>query len=63
MLKFRRKAAATVPQESGSLLERPDLRIGNLLDDPRLRRSMGLPVGAPEAPRFDRRRLLEQAAA
>ena len=60
--------------------DRPDLRIGNLLDDPRLRRAMGLDVTAldvtvldaarsdtadPERPqpRFDRRRLLDEAAA
>lgn len=58
----------------------PDLRIGNLLDDPRLRRAMGLDVTVldpteldpteldvtePERPqpRFDRRRLLDEAAA
>ena len=47
-------------------VDRADLRIGNLLDDPGLRRAMGLdqpaPADRPE-PRFDRRRLLERAAA
>jgi len=68
MLKLRRHRPAVAPDD-GSLLDRPDLRIGNLLDDPRLRRAMGLdePVPAPAVsrpePRFDRRRLLEEAAA
>ena len=61
-------AAPSQPTERGSL------QIGNLLDDPDLRRAMGLEVYAQPAPppeelsaplpppRFDRRRLLEPAA-
>lgn len=43
MLKFRRRRRAVdeTPNVS-SLLDRPDLQIRNLLDDPRLRRAMGL---------------------
>ena len=66
MLKLRRPRPAVAPSDD-SLLDRPDLRIGNLLDDPRLRRAMGLevpvPVAAHTEQRFDRRRLLEQAVA
>ena len=65
MLKFRRHRAARRKAASPTL-DRPDLRIGNLLDDPRLRRSMGLDAPAETArpePRFDRRRLLDDAAA
>jgi phage pi2 protein 07 len=45
--------------------DRADLQIRNLLDDPRLRRALGLegPTVARPAPRFDRRRLLDDAAA
>lgn len=65
MLKFRRHQH---PAPAGSLLDRPDLQIRNLLDDPGLRRAMGLdepvvePAGRP-VPRFDRRRLLDRAVA
>jgi hypothetical protein len=66
-------AATPLPRSEG---ERDDLKIRNLLDDPALRRAMGLDlVGAMVAParaerlvpswpepRFDRRRLLEAAA-
>lgn len=67
MMKFRRSQPAPTASSDGSLLDRPDLRIGNLLDDPRLRKSMGLdepvPVRARPEPRFDRRRLLDRAIA
>ncbi|MFP5486771.1 MAG: hypothetical protein ACLGHQ_00490 [Acidimicrobiia bacterium] len=58
----------TTDLDERSLLDRPDLRIGNLLDDPGLRRAMGLdapPVSTVDrpVPRFDRRRLLDRAAA
>lgn len=72
MLKFRRRKPAA--EDHHSLLDRPDLRIRNLLDDPGLRRAMGLDApaaeGAPRASRrprpprrFDRRRLLDETAA
>lgn len=66
MLKLRRRRHAEAP--GTSLLERPELRIRNLLDDPALRRAMGLdgPEPAPERrpePRVDRRRLLDRRAA
>lgn len=61
MLKLR---APTAPVDDGSLLDRPDLQIRNLLDDPALRRAMGLDVpDTPRPPRrFDRRRLLGDVA-
>jgi hypothetical protein len=68
MLKLRWRRRAPRPDVHASLHDRPDLRIRNLLDDPRLRRSMGLDepdvdvVVRPE-PRFDRRRLLDDRAA
>ena len=52
---------------------RDDLKVRNLLDDPRLRRAVGLDPNGSEMPevrarpmpdvRFDRRRLLDRAAA
>ena len=78
MLKFRwhsvvdrtDRPAELDTRDDGSLLDRVDLRIGNLLDDPRLRQAMGLdltdeaaPAAARPAPRFDRRRLLDDVAA
>ena len=62
MLKLR---PSTAPVDDGSLLDRPDLQIRNLLDDPRLRRAMGLDTPAAPRPlrRFDRRRLLDDDAA
>lgn len=66
MMKIRRTRPTT--PEPTALADRPDLQIRNLLDDPRLRRAMGLdePVAAVAArpePRFDRRRLLDRAVA
>lgn len=78
MLKHHPRSASrslrtAAPDDAVTSLERSDLRVGNLLDHPELRRAMGL--GEPEsatvhelrpatpAPRFDRRRLLEQASA
>lgn len=56
-----------------ALRHREDLKARNLLDDPRLRRAVGLDPDGNEMPtvkahpmpelRFDRRRLLEAAAA
>lgn len=82
MLKFRWHSivgriagtAARDARHEGSLLDRSDLRIGNLLDDPRLRRAMDLDLtddvvpaestaSARPTPRFDRRRRLDDAAA
>lgn len=68
MVRFLWHRLATRPEQlpaGDSLLDRPDLRIGNLLDDPRLRRAMGLDTPTVPAPqrRFDRRRLLDDAAA
>lgn len=70
MLTLRTRTPAAAPARV--LAEHPDLRIRNLLDDPALRRAMGLEgpavhaIPAPPtrpAPRFDRRRLLDAAAA
>lgn len=77
MLKFRwhsvvdrtDRPAEPDTRDDGSLLDRADLRIGNLLDDPRLRQAMGLDAtpatsgAARPEPRFDRRRLLDDVAA
>lgn len=70
MLKLRRRPRPIAEQPIANgvpLAERPDLQIGRLLDDPRLRAAMGLdndpPTPAWPEPRFDRRRLLESAAA
>ena len=69
---FNGSGADSTEAPVGSLLDQPDLRIRNLLDDPRLRCSMGLDRAVVEAsvevadrpqPRFDRRRLLDEAAA
>lgn len=62
MLRFRRSTPPP-PIDDRPLTDRPDLRIGNLLDDPALRRSMGLDRPAWPPPRFDRRRLLDRSAA
>ena len=53
------------PDPTITLGDRPELQVRNLLDDPQLRRSMGLDVVANPRPhpRFDRRRLREEAAA
>ncbi|MDJ0771139.1 MAG: hypothetical protein QNJ12_20290 [Ilumatobacter sp.] len=68
-------ASTTPPLEVVTTSLRDDLQIRNLLDDPRLRRSMGLevlPYGVPAEPLpapvrpavpFNRRRLLGEAAA
>ena len=37
LIRRRRPRRQPLPVATGTLLERPDLRIGNLLDDPRLR--------------------------
>jgi hypothetical protein len=65
MLHLRRRRPTPLPATNGSLLDRPDLRIRNLLDDPALRRAMGLDAPETERPqhRFDRRRLLIRNAA
>ena len=65
MLKFRKP---TAPVDAGSLADRPELRIRDLRDDPRLRRAMGLDTpSSSRSPRplrrFDRRRLLDDTAA
>lgn len=58
----------TRPRPVADVPQRADLQIRNLLDDPRLRQAMGLstpdlqPAVRPQ-PRFDRRRLLDEAAA
>lgn len=70
MLTLRTRTPAAAP--ACIVAGHPDLRIRNLLDDPALRRAMGLDVPAIHAaparparpaPRFDRRRLLDAAAA
>ena len=67
MLKFRRRTPAPVVQPGADLADRPELQIRDLLDDPALRRAMGLADAESRndvpTPRFDRRRLLDQAAA
>lgn len=63
---IRRPPMVTATSTDHGDLDRTDLRIRNLLDDPGLRRAMGLDEAAPSdrpEPRFDRRRLLERAAA
>ena len=79
MLKFQwRPTVSDAPTDFRLSLasEHPDLTVRNLLDDPRLRRAMGLdvdvassppsvPAGAAPRPEpvFNRRRLLERDAA
>lgn len=67
MLNLRHRSRSAPPRSTvdGAGSDRPDLQIRSLLDDPQLRRAMGLEAPAvvrPE-PRFDRRRLLDAAAA
>lgn len=62
MLKIVRRSR-TVPSTELPLRERPELQIRNLLDDPALRRAMGLGVTELPQRRFDRRRLLDAVAA
>ena len=67
MLNFRHRARSapsrSIVDAAGP--DRPDLQIRSLLDDPQLRRAMGLeaPAAIRPEPRFDRRRLLDAAAA
>ena len=72
MLKMRWKSVVESTDASVTPLhQRSDLQIRNLLDDPRLRRACGLDPQSTHVPavrahphvRFDRRRLLETAAA
>jgi hypothetical protein len=74
MMKFQwRPTVSDAPAAPSLASEQPDLTIRSLLDDPALRRSMGLDVVvAPVSlvvtplrpqPVFNRRRLLEGAAA
>jgi hypothetical protein len=82
MLKFQwRPTVSDAPTDVPSSLasEHPELTVRNLLDDPRLRRAMGLDVDAANTlpavpavsavatarpePRFNRRRLLQRDAA
>jgi phage pi2 protein 07 len=68
MLKLRHRsprARTDQPIVTAATSDRADLQIRNLLDDPRLRRALGLegPTVERPAPRFDRRRLLDDAAA
>lgn len=64
-LRHRSRSARPRPTVDASSPHRSDLQIRSLLDDPQLRRAMGLeaPVATRPEPRFDRRRLLDAAAA
>lgn len=46
LIRRRRPRRQPLPVATGSLLDRPDLRIGNLLDDPRLRLAVFGDVGS-----------------
>ena len=46
----RRKRRTTEHDANTALADRPDLRIGNLLDDPRLRRAMAVDLPHPTGP-------------
>ena len=64
MLNLRRRHRSARPRSDvGAGPDRPDLQIRSLLDDPQLRRAMGLeaPAAVRPQPRFDRRRLLDGA--
>lgn len=65
ILRHHGRPARPRPTVDASGSDRSDLQIRSLLDDPQLRRAMGLetPVAVRPEPRFDRRRLLDAAAA
>ena len=60
MLNLRRRRTSARLAVASASVDRADLRIRNLLDDPQLRRAMGLdaPTVELQQPRLDRRRLL-----
>jgi len=65
MLKLRRRNRSARPRSDvGAGPDRADLQIRSLLDDPQLRRAMGIevPAAVQPQPRFDLRRLLDGAS-